>query len=117
MSVASFASGVGPVRSAPPKYRPREAALVPHRVAKTDPDGVDYGRVMQLTFVVTIVAGAPVVALASVPYELPTWAARAAFAVRAGAVVWFVTAVGAYLYERRRVRGADSVDPDATDLD
>jgi hypothetical protein len=74
---------------------------VPERVERTDPDGVDYGRVMQLTFVVTIVAGAPLVAALSLFVTLETWTQRASFAVRVGAVVWFVTAVGVYLLERR----------------
>jgi uncharacterized membrane protein len=75
---------------------------VPHRVERTDPDGVDFGWVMQVTFVTTIVAGAPLVAALSTVTTLPTWGARAAFAVRVGALVWFVTAVFAYGYARRR---------------
>ena len=67
----------------------------------TDPDGIDYGWVMQVTFVTTIVVGAPLVALLAVVVELQTWAARANFAVRVGAVVWFCTAVAVYLYARR----------------
>jgi hypothetical protein len=75
---------------------------VPHRVERTDPDGVDFGWVMQVTFVTTIVAGAPLVAILSTTTTLSTWGARAAFAVRVGALVWFVTAVLAYAYARRR---------------
>lgn len=92
------------------------------RVEETDPDGIDYGRVMQLTFVVTIAVGAPLVALLSIPADLPTWADRATFAVRVGAPVWVVTAVGAYLVERRSVRqrerGGESGDEtrDGTDV-
>lgn len=67
----------------------------------TDPEGVDYGWVMQVTFVTTIVVGAPLVALLAVVVELQTWAARANFAIRVGAVVWFCTAVAVYLYARR----------------
>jgi hypothetical protein len=78
-----------------------EHAGVPERVERTDPEGVDYGRVMQVTFVVAIVAGAPLVALLSVAVPLDSWSARAAFAVRVGALVWLVTAVGVYLFERR----------------
>ena len=70
-------------------------------VEQTDPDGVDFGWVMQVTFVVTIVVGAPVVALLSLSTPLPSWSARAAFAIRVGAVIWFLTAVGAYLYARK----------------
>lgn len=71
-------------------------------VETSDPEGTDYGWVMQTTFVLTIVVGAPVVAALSVFYELPTWAARASFAVRVGAIVWFVTAVAVFLYARRQ---------------
>ncbi|PSQ23519.1 hypothetical protein BRD06_09025 [Halobacteriales archaeon QS_9_67_15] len=75
---------------------------MPARVERTDPDGVDYGRVMQITFVVTIVAGAPLVAVLSLGFELPSWSDRALFAVRVGAVVWVVTALLVYVYEHRR---------------
>ncbi|WP_435128953.1 DUF5822 domain-containing protein [Halobaculum sp. D14] len=75
---------------------------MPERVETSNPDGVDYGWVMQTTFVVTIVVGAPLVAALSTQVALPTWSARAAFAIRVGAVVWFLTAVGAFLYEKRR---------------
>jgi len=71
-------------------------------VETSDPEGTDYGWVMQTTFVLTIVVGAPVVAALSVFYELPTWAARASFAVRVGAIVWFVSAVAVFLYARRQ---------------
>lgn len=77
---------------------------MPARVERTDPDGVDYGRVMQLTFVVTIIAGAPLVALLSLAVSLPTWIDRVLFAVRVGAVVWILTALSMYVYERRRVQ-------------
>jgi hypothetical protein len=76
---------------------------VPERVATTDPEGVDYGWVMQTTFVLTIVAGAPLVVVASIGVDLPTWTSRALFAVRVGAAVWFLTAVVTYLYARSRV--------------
>jgi len=84
----------------------REPSDVPEPVETTDPDGVDFGRVMQLTFVYTIVVGAPLVALVSIPFSLPTWGDRAEFAIRIGAIVWFVTSIAVYLLERRRV--ADS---------
>jgi len=48
---------------------------MPERVDSTDPEGVDFGWVMQVTFVLTIVVGAP---------------------------VWFITAIAVYLYARRR---------------
>jgi hypothetical protein len=69
---------------------------------RTDPDGLDYGWIMQVTFVVTIVVGSPLVAVLSLTTALETWGERAAFAVRVGAVVWFLTAACVYLYARRR---------------
>ena len=77
---------------------------MPEPVETHDPEGVDYGWVMQTTFVLTILLGAPVVALAAwvVGVSLPTWAARAEFAVRVGALIWFVVAVGVFLYARNR---------------
>ena len=80
---------------------------MPELVERADPEGVDYGWVMQVTFVVTIAVGAPTVAALSTLVTLPTWGARVAFAVRVGAVIWFLTAVGVYVYARRtRVEGA-----------
>ena len=73
---------------------------MPERVGSTDPEGVDYGWVMQTTFVVTIVAGAPTVAALSTLVALPTWGARAAFAVRVGAVVWLAVGIAVYAYAR-----------------
>ncbi|WP_135667718.1 DUF5822 domain-containing protein [Halorhabdus rudnickae] len=75
---------------------------MPDRIGSTDPEGVDHGWVLQITFVLTIVGGAPVVALVSLGATLPTWSDKALFAVRAGAVVWFLTAVGVYLYARQQ---------------
>ena len=72
---------------------------MPQRV-ETDPDGVDFGWVMQVTFVATIVVGAPTVAVLSLGASLPTWSDRLLFAVRVGALVWLVTAVGTYAYAR-----------------
>ncbi|KAA9397391.1 hypothetical protein Har1130_07415 [Haloarcula sp. CBA1130] len=71
-------------------------------VEKTDPDGVDFGWVMQVTFVTTILIGSPLVVLASTVVTLQTWTARAMFAVRVGALIWFLTAVCVYLYARYR---------------
>lgn len=70
-------------------------------VRETDPDGVDYGWVMQVTFIVTLFAGTPIVTVLSVFAELPTWPDRALFAVRVGAVFWLVTLLTVYLYARR----------------
>ncbi|WP_181686045.1 DUF5822 domain-containing protein [Halorhabdus salina] len=75
---------------------------MPDRIDSTDPAGVDYGWVMQVTFALTIVVGAPIVAVASLGVTVPTWNEKAIFAVRVGAVVWFLTAIGVYLYARRR---------------
>lgn len=69
---------------------------------RTDPEGIDYGWVMQVTFVVTIVVGAPAVAALSLTTSLPTWGARVSFALRVGAVVWFLVAVSVFLYARRQ---------------
>ena len=73
---------------------------MPERVGTTSPEGVDHGWVMQVTFVATILVGAPLVAALSVVTPLPTWEARVAFAVRVGAAVWLVVALGAYGYAR-----------------
>lgn len=82
---------------------PEEAVDAAAEIAGTDDAaGVDYAWVMRTTFVVTIVVGAPLVTLLSIPVALPTWNARAEFAIRVGAVVWFVTAVAVYLYASRR---------------
>ncbi|WP_458188521.1 DUF5822 domain-containing protein [Haladaptatus sp. NG-WS-4] len=77
---------------------------MPEPVETYEPEGIDYGWVMQVTFVTTILVGAPLVALLSVVagVSLPTWASRVSFAVRVGAIVWFVTAVAVYLYARTR---------------
>ncbi len=98
---------------------------MPERVERHDPDGVDYGWVMQTTFVTTILVGAPVVALLSlVAPPQDTWAARAEFALRVGAVVWLVTSVAVYLYAARAAESDDSTlddsaadDPDTDDSD
>ena len=76
-------------------------SVVPERVETTTPEGVDYGWVMQVTFVATIVIGAPVVALLSANVDLPTWGARAEFAIRVGAPIWFCTALVVFAYAKR----------------
>ncbi|WP_121740786.1 DUF5822 domain-containing protein [Natronorubrum halophilum] len=75
---------------------------MPEPVETTTPEGVDYGWVMQTTFVVTILVGAPIVALLSASADLPSWGARAEFAVRVGAPIWFVTAVAVFAYAKRK---------------
>ena len=69
-------------------------------VRETEPDGVDYGWVLQVTFVTTILVGAPIVAALSVFVALPTWSDRAQFAIGVGSAVWFVTALSVYGYAR-----------------
>ncbi|WP_089766216.1 DUF5822 domain-containing protein [Halobellus clavatus] len=86
-------------------------------VETSDPDGVDYGWVMQTTFVLTIVVGAPVVAALSLRTPLPTWGSRVTFAIRVGAVVWIVVAISVFAYARRYDAGDGGEDPDAIDRD
>ncbi|THE64240.1 hypothetical protein D8Y22_14230 [Salinadaptatus halalkaliphilus] len=74
---------------------------MPEPVETSDPEGVDYGWVMQTTFVVTILVGAPLVALLSTTADLPSWGARAEFAIRVGAPVWLLTAIAVFLYAKR----------------
>ncbi|MFP8888449.1 DUF5822 domain-containing protein [Natrialbaceae archaeon A-CW2] len=74
---------------------------MPERVETSSPEGVDYGWVMQVTFVLTILVGAPLVTLASIPVDLPTWGARAEFAVRLGAPIWIVIALSVLAYAKR----------------
>ena len=57
--------------------------------------------ILVILFVLSILVGAPVVAVLSTFYALPTWPARVSFAVRVGAIVWFLTAVATFLYARR----------------
>ncbi|SFR60682.1 DUF5822 domain-containing protein [Halogeometricum limi] len=83
------------------------------RVERTDPDGVDYGWVMQTTFVVTILTGAPTVAALSLAYDLPTWASRVSFAIRVGAVIWILTAVAVFVYAKRTDAGDGGTPPEA----
>ncbi len=71
-------------------------------VTRTDPEGIDYGWVMQVTFITSIVVGAPLVAVLSIPATLPTWTDRAQFAVGIGSMVWFVVAIAVYTYARRK---------------
>ncbi|MDJ1431590.1 DUF5822 domain-containing protein [Halostagnicola sp. A-GB9-2] len=75
---------------------------MPEPVETSSPDGVDFGWVMQVTFVATIAVGAPIVALLSVPVDLPSWGARVEFAIRVGAVIWIITALSVFLYAKRQ---------------
>ncbi|WP_435096200.1 DUF5822 domain-containing protein [Halorubrum sp. N11] len=92
-------------------------------VERAEYEGIDYGWVMQTTFVVTILVGAPVVAVLSAFVALDSWGARAAFAVRVGAPIWFVTAVAVAAYARRTDAGdggtteADDADEEDSEAD
>lgn len=78
---------------------------MPEHIETTDPEGVDYGWVMQVTFALTIVVGAPVVAVLSLGVSsLDTWTQRVIFAIRVGAVVWVITALSVFLYAVRKNR-------------
>ncbi|ELZ46909.1 hypothetical protein C463_03372 [Halorubrum californiense DSM 19288] len=81
-------------------------------VERAEYEGVDYAWVMQTTFVVTILVGAPVVAVLSTLVTLESWGARAAFAVRVGAPIWFVTAVAVALYAKRAEAGDGGAETD-----
>lgn len=80
---------------------------MPKHVATTNPDGVDFGWVMQVTFVTTILVGSPIVALLSTQVTLPDWGAMASFAIRVGAVVWVLTGIAVYLYARKKEAETD----------
>lgn len=86
---------------------------MPIDARETDPEGIDYGWIMQVTFITTIVAGTPIVAIVSLFATLPTWSDRAVFTIRVGAFVWLVTLLGVYAYARRHHNADDS--EDATD--
>jgi hypothetical protein len=79
-------------------------------VERTDPEGVDYGWVMQVTFVASIVVGAPIVAIASLSVTLPTWPDRAVFAIRVGAPVWLLISLSIYGYARYHLDGDGTTD-------
>lgn len=83
---------------------------MPEPVETSDPEGVDYGWVMQTTFVLTIVVGAPLVAALSIPFTLPTWGTRLEFAIRVGALVWILIAVPVFLYAKFVLAGATNAE-------
>jgi hypothetical protein len=85
---------------------------MPERVESVSTEGVDYGWVMQVTFVTTIAVGAPIVAALSTVVTLPTWSARVGFAIRVGAVVWFLTAVAVFVYAKRTDAGDGGTPPE-----
>jgi len=84
---------------------------MPEHVGSTDPEGVDFGWVMQTSFVLTIVVGAPGVALLSTQATLPDWGSRLSFAVRVGAVVWVLTGASVYLYARKQEQADGGDEP------
>lgn len=87
---------------------------MPIDVRETDPDGLDYGWIMQMTFVVTILVGVPIVTILSLFTTLPTWSDRAVFAIRVGSAIWFVTLLGTFAYAKRNFDPSDDEDqPDA----
>lgn len=65
-------------------------------------EGIDYGWVLQTTFVLTVVVGVPIVAVASLLVDLSDWSARAAFAGTLGGTIWLLTALATTVYARRR---------------
>ncbi|WP_050049356.1 DUF5822 domain-containing protein [Halanaeroarchaeum sulfurireducens] len=73
---------------------------MPEPVESTEPTGVDYGWVLQVTFVLSIVVGAPLVVVFALWADLPTWSDRLAFAVRVGAFVWLVVSIAVFAYAR-----------------
>lgn len=73
---------------------------MPERVDSTDPEGIDYGWVVQVTFVLAIAIGAPIVGLLAITTDLPTWNARLSFAIRVGALVWLLVGIGVLAYAR-----------------
>ncbi|MFB6133629.1 MAG: DUF5822 domain-containing protein [Halanaeroarchaeum sp.] len=75
---------------------------MPEPVDVTDPEGIDYGWVVQTTFVVSILLGFPVAGLLSTTTALPTWFARLGFAIRVGAIVWLLVGLGVLTYARFR---------------
>ena len=83
---------------------------MPIDVRESDPEGIDYGWIMQVTFITTIVAGTPIVAVLSLFATLPTWSDRAVFTIRVGAFVWLVTLLTVYFYARRRYHAEESED-------
>ena len=77
-------------------------------VRRTNPDGIDYGWVMQVTFLLTILGGVPVVVALSTLVSLPTWSDRVVFVIQIGAPVWLLTSIFVYLYERKQVTREES---------
>lgn len=77
---------------------------MPTLVDRYEPDGVDYAWIMQVTFVLTILIGAPIIALGSTFVELTTWGERVWFAAGFGAVIWMIVASTVFTIAWRRAR-------------
>lgn len=88
---------------------------MPELVEQTTPEGVDYGWVMQTTFVLTILVGAPLIAVLAVSRPLPTWEARAVFAIRVGSLVWILVGLTVFLYAYRRATTEGSSTDDSVE--
>lgn len=73
---------------------------MPERVEHYEPEGIDFGWILQVTFVVTILIGAPIVGFLATFQTLDSWSARATFAIQIGAAIWFLTAIIVYAYAR-----------------
>lgn len=69
-------------------------------------EAVNYRWIMEVTFVVTVLVGVPLIAVASAFITLDDWATRVRFATTLAAIVWIGTAAGAYLVARRRAHAA-----------
>lgn len=63
-------------------------------------EAVDFGWVMEMTFILTVVVGTPIIMVGSLWFDIDTWTARIVFATTVGAAVWFITAIGVYGYEK-----------------
>lgn len=64
---------------------------------------VDYGWVMEVTFILTVLVGTPIVVVGSLWFDPSGWTGRIVYATTVGAAIWFATAVGVYVYARRRL--------------
>lgn len=73
---------------------------MPTKIEHYAPEGIDYGWILQITFILTILFGAPLIAVIGIYVDLPTWTDRVEFAVRVGAVIWFVVALGVFAFAK-----------------
>lgn len=67
-------------------------------------DAVDFGWVMEVTFILTVVIGTPIVVLGSLWFDIDGWTARVVYATTVAAALWFVTAIAVYVYARTDIR-------------